>query len=44
VVLLGALLDGAPLPPGRFRPDPWPALPANAAPDQPAFDELVAVA
>jgi Transposase DDE domain len=42
--LLGALLDGAPLPPGRFRPHPWPALPAHAAPAQPVFDELGAVA
>jgi hypothetical protein len=34
----------APLPLGRFRPDPWPALPARAAPARPAFDELVALA
>jgi hypothetical protein len=44
VALLGALLDDAPLPSGRFQPDPWPALPAHAAPAQPVFDELGAVA
>jgi hypothetical protein len=44
VALLGALLDDAPLPSGRFQPDPWPALPAHAAPAQPALDELIAIA
>jgi hypothetical protein len=44
VALLVALLNDAPLPPGRFRPGPWPALPAHATPAQPAFDDLVTVA
>jgi Transposase DDE domain len=39
VALLVALLDGAPLPPGRFQPDPWPALPAQIALAQPILDD-----
>jgi hypothetical protein len=44
VALLAALLDDRPLPRGRFHPDPWPVLPAHAAPAQPDFDELGAAA
>ena len=39
VALLVALLDGAPLPPGRFQPAPWPALPAQIARAQPILDD-----
>ena len=44
VALLVALLDDAPLPLGRFQPEPWPVLPAHAAPAHPILDELLAVA
>jgi hypothetical protein len=41
VAILVALLDGAPLPRGSFRPDPWPVLPAQTAPAQPILEELL---
>jgi hypothetical protein len=41
VAILVALLDGAPLPRGSCRPEPWPVLPAQANPAQPVLEELL---